>query len=106
VRAGTAPEHQECIPDRVFSKDNWLLTPLNDSERRDILEVIEDRIDHRSTLVAGQLPVAEWHAAIGEPTLADAICDRLLHDAHRLALTGPTMRDLRDRAASMTEATS
>jgi DNA replication protein DnaC len=79
-----------------------LLAPLTDAERRDILEVIEDRIEHRSTLVAGQLPVVDWHAAIGEPTLGDAICERLLHHAHRLALTGPTMRDLRDLATATT----
>lgn len=87
----------------LLALDDWLLAPLTDSERRDILEVIEDRIEHRSTLVAGQLPVPDWHAAIGDPTLGDAICERLLHHAHRLALTGPSMRDLRDLATPVPE---
>ena len=84
----------------LLAIDDWLLTPLAETERRDILEVVEDRVDQRSTLVAGQLPVLDWHAAIGDPTLADAICERLLHHAHRIALTGPTMRDLRDLATA------
>ena len=76
----------------VLAIDDWLLAPLRDAERRDLLEVIEDRAERASTLIAGQLPVPDWHGAIGDPTQADAICDRLLHDAHRLALTGPSMR--------------
>ena len=76
----------------VLAIDDWLLAPLRDAERRDLLEVIEDRAERASTLIAGQLPVPDWHGAIGDPTQADAICDRLLHDAHRLELTGPSMR--------------
>ena len=67
--------------------------PLTDAERRDLLEVIEDRSERASTLIASQLPPTAWHAAIGEPSVADAICDRLIHQAHRLTLKGPTMRD-------------
>jgi DNA replication protein DnaC len=73
--------------------DDWLLASLSEAERRDLLEVIEDRSERRSTLIASQLPPTAWHAAIGEPSVADAICDRVLHHAHRLTLKGPTMRD-------------
>ena len=64
-----------------------------DAERRDLLEVIEDRSERASTLIASPLPPTAWHAAIGEPSVADAICNRLIHQAHRLTLKGPTMRD-------------
>ena len=77
----------------LLAIDDWLLAPLSDAERRDLLEVIEDRTERRSTLMASQLPPTAWHTAIGEPSVADAICDRLIHQAHRLTLKGPTMRD-------------
>jgi DNA replication protein DnaC len=76
----------------LLAIDDWLLAPLRDPERRDLVEVIEDRAERASTLIAGQLPPKDWHASIGDPNLADAICDRLLHNAHRLELKGPTMR--------------
>jgi DNA replication protein DnaC len=72
--------------------DDWGLTPLSDLQRRDLLEILEDRHGHRSTIVTSQLPVESWHDYIGEPTLADAILDRLIHNAHRLALSGESMR--------------
>ena len=68
------------------------MTPLQEPERRDLLELLEDRYGTRSTIVTSQLPPAHWHETIGEPTLADAICDRLLHNAHRLVLKGPSRR--------------
>jgi DNA replication protein DnaC len=77
----------------LLAIDDWLLAPLTDAERRDMLEVIEDRSERAATLIASQLPPTAWHAAIGEPSVADAICDRLIHRAHKLALKGPTMRD-------------
>ena len=77
----------------LLAIDDWLLASLSDSERRDLLEVIEDRSERGSTLIASQLPPSAWHGAIGEPSVADAICDRLIHHAHRLTLKGPTMRD-------------
>jgi DNA replication protein DnaC len=77
----------------LLAIDDWLLAPLSDAERRDLLEVIEDRSERASTLIASQLPPTAWHAAIGEPSVADAICDRLIHRAQRLTLKGPTMRD-------------
>jgi len=77
----------------LLAIDDWLVSPLTDAERRDLLEVIEDRSERRSTLIASQLPPTAWHGAIGDPTIADAICDRLIHRAHKLTLKGPTMRD-------------
>jgi DNA replication protein DnaC len=76
----------------LLAVDDWLLAPLQDSERRDLIEVIEDRSERASTLIASQLPVKDWHGVIGDPNQADAICDRLLHNAHRIELKGPSMR--------------
>jgi DNA replication protein DnaC len=76
----------------LLAIDDWLLAPLRDGERRDLIEVIEDRSERASTLVASQVPVKGWHAGIGDPNQADAICDRLLHNAHRIDLKGPTRR--------------
>jgi DNA replication protein DnaC len=61
-------------------------------ERSDLLEVLDDRVAARSTVITSQLPVEHWHEYLGEPTLADAILDRLVHSAHKLALTGESMR--------------
>src|SRR5438046_1544285 len=78
----------------VLVLDDFLLTPPNLVEAKDLLEVIDDRNQMRSTLVVSQLPVEAWHPALagGDPTLADAILDRLVPNAHRLALTGSSMR--------------
>ena len=78
--------------------DDFALTPLKDQERRDLLEILEDRHERASTLVTSQLPVMSWHEAIGEPTLADAICDRLIHAAHRIELKGGSLREAKARA--------
>ncbi len=72
--------------------DDWGLAPLTDTERRDFLEIMEDRYNVRSTIISSQIPVEKWHDLIGEPTIADAICDRLVHNAHKLKLTGKSMR--------------
>ncbi len=72
--------------------DDWGLAPLIDEHRRDLLELLDDRHGRRATLVASQLPVDHWHAAIGEPTLADAILDRLVHNADKITLKGESMR--------------
>jgi DNA replication protein DnaC len=77
----------------LLAIDDWLLAPLRDPERRDLVEIIEDRSEQASTLVASQLPTQDWHASIGDPNLADAICDRVLSNAHRIELKGPTMRN-------------
>ena len=76
----------------VLILDDWGLAPLSDDSRRDLLELLEDRHDCRATIVTSQLPVEHWHAAIGEPTLADAILDRLVHNAYKIALQGDSMR--------------
>lgn len=72
--------------------DDWLIAPLQDAHRRDLLEILDDRYDTRSTLIASQLPVELWHEAIGDPTLADAILDRLVHNAYRLDIKGESLR--------------
>lgn len=75
--------------------DDWGLAPLADEQRRDLLELLEDRHGLRSTLVAAQLPVDKWHAQIGDPTLADAILDRLIHNAYKIPLKGDSMRKIK-----------
>ena len=72
--------------------DDWGLSVLNPSERRDLLELLDDRHGRASTIVTSQIPVEHWHDIIGDPTLGDAILDRLVHNAHRLQLTGESMR--------------
>ncbi|MEK9145338.1 MAG: IS21-like element helper ATPase IstB [Elusimicrobiota bacterium] len=72
--------------------DDFLLTPLNSQERKDFLEIVEDRYRAGSTIVTSQCPIKEWHAAIGDPTLADAILDRLVHNAYKMVLRGPSVR--------------
>lgn len=81
--------------------DDFGLTPIADSVRRDLLEILDDRYDRRSTLITSQLPVEQWHAYLGDPTLADAILDRLLHNSYRLALTGESMRKQKTSAAAV-----
>jgi DNA replication protein DnaC len=76
----------------LLAIDDWLIAPLRDAERRDLMEVIEDRSEQASTLIASQLPVKDWHGGIGDPNQADAICDRLLHNGHRIELKGHTKR--------------
>ena len=79
--------------------DDFLITPLSDWERRDLLEVIEDRYQAGATVIASQCPIGDWHPNIGDPTLADAICDRLLHNAYKVELRGDSMR-LRSTASN------
>jgi DNA replication protein DnaC len=77
--------------------DDWGLAPLTPTERRDLLEVIDDRAERASTLITSQVPVTGWHDLIGEPTHADAICDRLIHTAYVIELQGPSLRETRAR---------
>jgi len=81
--------------------DDFLLTSLVDSERRDLLEIIEARYDAGATVVTSQCPIPDWHPAIGDPTMADAICDRLLHNAYRLTLKGDSMRRKREATSNL-----
>ena len=79
----------------VLVIDDWAMTPLNDMERRDFLEICDDRYQARSLVLTSQVPVANWHAQIGDPTAADSILDRLVHHAHRIELKGDSMRKKR-----------
>lgn len=72
--------------------DDFGLAPLTDSTVRDLLEILDDRYDRQSTLITSQLPVDQWHAYLGDRTVADAICDRLVHNAYKLTLKGDSMR--------------
>ena len=84
----------------VLLLDDWGLTPLQSSERHDLLEVVDDRVNTRSTIITSQLPVDHWHAWLNDPTLADAILDRLVHASHRVALKGESLRKNPDKITS------
>lgn len=77
---------------QVLILDDWGLAPLNAEQRRDLLEIMDDRHGKGSTVVTSQVPVDHWHEVIGDPTIADAILDRLVHNAHRLVLKGESLR--------------
>jgi len=72
--------------------DDWGLSKLNKEQQRDVLEIMEDRHDIRSTIITSQLPVAKWHEVVDDPTLADAILDRVVHNAYKINLEGESMR--------------
>jgi len=76
----------------VLVIDDWALAPLSDESRRDLLEIFDDRHGNRSTIITSQLAVKHWHDSIGDPTLADAILDRVVHQAHTLDLDGESLR--------------
>lgn len=84
----------------VLILDDWGLTKLSAENRRDLLEVLEDRHGRRSTIATSQLPIEEWHGVIGDATLADAILDRLVHNAYKINLRGESMRK---RQATLTD---
>lgn len=77
---------------RLLVLDDFGLAPLTDTTKRDLLEIVDDRFDKTSTIVTSQLPVAKWHAYLDEPTLADAILDRIVHNAYKIELKGESMR--------------
>ena len=76
------------------------MAPMPDSARRDLLEILDDRHGRRSTIATSQIPVDNWHGALGDPTLADAILDRLVHNTYRINMNGESMRKLK---SSLTE---
>jgi DNA replication protein DnaC len=76
----------------ILILDDLFLTPLSDAERKDLLEIIEDRHQKSPTVITSQCPTKEWHHIIGEPTIADAICDRLLHHGYKIELKGESIR--------------
>ena len=77
---------------QVLIFDDWGLAPLNAEQRRDVLEIMDDRHGKGSTIVTSQVPVDRWHEVIGDPTIADAILDRLVHNAHRIVMKGESLR--------------
>jgi len=83
----------------VLVIDDWAMAPLSEVERRDLWEISEDRYQTRSTILTSQLPVSRWHEQIGDPTIADGILDRLVHNAHRIEMRGDSMRKKRNPPA-------
>ena len=79
----------------VIILDDWGLVPMSSESRRDLLEILEDRFDLRSTIIATQLPEAQWYTYIGESTIADSILDRVIHNAYRIKLKGESIRKVR-----------
>jgi DNA replication protein DnaC len=86
----------------VLILDDWGLSKLIAEQRRDLLEILEDRHDNRSTIVTSQLPLDQWHHIIGDPTLADAILDRLVHNAYKINLKGESMRKNKSKLTAPT----
>lgn len=91
---------------QVLILDDWGITPLTADQRRDLLEIVDDRHGRGSTVVTSQLPVAHWHEHIGNPTIADAVLDRLVHTAHRIELKGESLRKLRAVKAARLDETA
>jgi DNA replication protein DnaC len=85
---------QQLAKTELLILDDWGLAPLGDRERRDLLEIVEDRAGRRATLVTSQIPVENWHDLVGDATFGDAILDRLVHHAHRITLAGGSLRRL------------
>ena len=77
----------------VLVLDDFLIGPLKDQERRDLVEILEDRYGKCSTVVTTQIPTKSWHEKLADPTMADAICDRVIHNAHVIAIRGPSIRE-------------
>ena len=88
----------------VLLLDDFAMAPLKDSERRDFLEICDDRYQRRSMILTSQMPIAHWHEQIGDPTIADSILDRLVHNAYRIELAGESMRKKRGRKPDDKEA--
>ena len=81
----------------VLLLDDFAMTPLKDSERRDFLEICDDRYQQRSLILTSQMPLAHWHEQIGDPSIADSILDRLVHNTYRIELNGESIRKKRGR---------
>jgi len=77
---------------RLLILDDWGVAPITDRGRQDLLEVVDDRVPGGSVLITSQLPTKAWHDYLGEPTIADAVLDRLLHNKHAIELKGDSMR--------------
>jgi DNA replication protein DnaC len=91
--SGTYPRYLKALQKRdVVVLDDFALLPLNQEQRKDLLEILEDRYEQKSTVVVSQIPVDQWYDSIGDSTFADAILDRLVHNAYKICLTGDSMR--------------
>jgi len=86
---------------RLLILDDWGLEPLGPEQRRELLEIVEERYGRGATLITSQVPVDRWHDLIGDPTLGDAILDRIVHNAHRIQLRGESLRRKKPREAAM-----
>jgi DNA replication protein DnaC len=116
VRSGSKKAFKMLVPLTQLAKvqllviDDFGLTPMTDPIVRDLLKILEDRYDRQSTLITSQLPIEQWHAYLGDKTVADAIPDRLAYNAHRITLKGESMRKQKDletaKTNKKTEATS
>jgi DNA replication protein DnaC len=84
----------------VLLVDDFAMATLNEQERRDFLEICDDRYNRRSTILTSQLPVECWHQQIGDPTVADSILDRLVHNAYRIDLSGESIRKVKGRSSA------
>jgi DNA replication protein DnaC len=84
----------------ILVVDDFAMAPLSEQERRDFLEICDDRYNRRSTILTSQLPVEKWHAQIGDPTVADSILDRLVHNTYRIELSGDSIRKKKGRGSS------
>jgi DNA replication protein DnaC len=89
----------------VLVLDDFLIGPLKDQERRDLVEILEDRYGKSSTVITTQIPTKMWHEKLADPTMADAICDRLIHNAHILAIRGPSIREKKGMSPNQPSAT-
>jgi DNA replication protein DnaC len=85
---------------RLLIIDDWGPEPLTAEQRRDLLEIVDDRYEKGSLLITSQVPVARWHELMGDPTIGDAILDRVVHRAHRIELKGPSLRKRQAISAS------
>jgi DNA replication protein DnaC len=94
------------VPKARSSRDDWGPEPLTAEQRRDLLEIVDDRYEKGSLLITSQVPVARWHELVGNPTLGDAILDRVVHRAHRLELKGPSLRKRHAVTAPATDDTA
>ena len=81
--------------------DDWGIVPLTADQRRDLLEIVDDRHQRGSTIITSQVPVDHWHEVIADPTIADAVLDRLVHNAHRLVLRGDSMRKITAQTSTL-----
>jgi DNA replication protein DnaC len=96
--SGSYPRYLHSLLKRdLLVLDDFALVPLSQEQRRDLLEILEDRYERKSTLVVSQLPVEKWYESIGDATFADAILDRLVHNAYKICLTGESMRKKKNK---------